>query len=304
MSKSHIVELNAAVRDAIEFRSYEDEDQGTGLGFPVGAAVAGGLGAGALTAGGLYARGRYVAGPVQPGMKGIVQTMDKGVAGLRGDLDVMKGKVASGYGAARGYAGRGVAYGKGVGGAFKDAYGDFQAMRQAGAGQQGLLAALKNSGKGLLGKLRGLKFSNPQKLIELNEYLSEAIEFRAYEDDETRIGNTLGYGAKGAMIGAGAGAAIGAVVNPMIAKHAIGEYRKTVKDGFGNMGAYVPKTNPVGRKGKAAAMNFLRTVSQGGVKGRMIGAGLAAAGYGLAGAGIGATYGMFRRPRTAEERGV
>lgn len=136
-----LIQLKARLNDVIEFRTLPDGTEVDEYGHPIlkTGAVAG-AGAGAL-----YAAGRSMS---QPGAGGLL------TAAQAANPPGMAGRAAQTVGAGARRVGN---YAKGLGGVAKE-------------GKVGIAA--------LLAKLKGLKFSNTERLVQLSEKLGEVIQFR------------------------------------------------------------------------------------------------------------------------------
>lgn len=199
---SRIIALNANLRDIIEFRQQEVDENG----HPI-LATAGGVGAaGALGAGALYGRGMMVQGPVRPGAQGFADRLGLGVQGFRNDASNVRGwatgafdkskaattagvnNVGAGFNTARtavtgagsqvGAFGQRVGkFASNIGQGTKDLFGDIKAnlgseARRAGVTTGEAVGRIAQTGK----KLLMTRFSSRRKgIIELNAQLRDVL---------------------------------------------------------------------------------------------------------------------------------
>jgi hypothetical protein len=184
-----ISEINNALKDVIEFRRYEEDDEER---HPIrnAALTAGGIGA--LGAGALYLRGRNMPGPVQPGFRGVGQTMAKGYQGFRADAQYAGNKILGAYDATKNWATGNyqtaadkVAAARGnLGQTFQRAQKGFYAgKRLAGGGFKGFVRGARSFGRIMTGgRLRWLGLSAAENgVVELNAMVRDALEFRSAE---------------------------------------------------------------------------------------------------------------------------
>jgi len=204
---SRIIALNANLRDIIEFRQQEVDENG----HPILAAGVGAGGAAALGTGALYGRGMMVQGPVRPGAQGFADRLGLGVQGFRQDASNVRGwatgafdkpkaaatsgvnNVGAGFNTARtavtgagsqvGAFGQRIGkYASTVGGGIADVAGNVPSLlgseaRAAGVGMKDVAGYV---GRGLK-KVAQTRFSSRGRIVELNAILSDVIEFRANE---------------------------------------------------------------------------------------------------------------------------
>lgn len=170
--KRRIIALNAALRDVIEFRQQEVDEEG----FPIGATAGAVGGVGAVGGAGyaLYRRGAQMPGDAGAGARGVFNNMRAGVTGYGQDIAGMRERIQPNIdratGAVSGAAGRVRGIATDIGGRAQSAYGTASSFTKEHAGRIGRYA------QGLQGEAKqALSRRGSMKVLENLKALGKGI---------------------------------------------------------------------------------------------------------------------------------